>query len=187
MNNSIGISLQQDFAPTGAHISFQSLLNRKDQFATEGIPQSRSYLSNPIYLEINQPLFQFNGMKWRKKIEPVAYKESEKLYSEQMELVANRAAVLFFDLLFSQLDAEAAKQDKANADTLLVLSKGRFEVGKIAETDLLQVQLSAMQAETRLAEAQLICKRILNNCETFSICREVFSLIWCLLTIYRRS
>lgn len=94
-------------------------------------------------------------MKWRKKIEPVAYQESEKLYSENMENVANRAATLFFDLLFSQLDAVAASQDKTNSDTLLVLSQGRYEVGKIAETDLLQVQLSAMQSETRLAEAQL--------------------------------
>ena len=55
----------------------------------------------------------------------------------------------------SQLDAVAAQQDKSNADTLLVLSRGRFEVGKIAETDLLQVELNAMEAETRLAEAQL--------------------------------
>jgi len=155
MENSIGLSLQQDFAPTGASVSFQSLLNRTDIFETEGIAASRSYLSNPIQLEINQPLFRYNAMKWRKKIEPVIYKESEKQYSEEMETVANRAEVLFFELLFSQLDAEAAKLDKINADTLLKLSQGRFEVGKIAETDLLQVQLSAMQGETRLAEAQL--------------------------------
>ena len=36
-----------------------------------------------------------------------------------------------------------------------VLSRGRYEVGKIAETDLLQVEINAMQAETRLAAAQL--------------------------------
>ena len=30
-----------------------------------------------------------------------------------------------------------------------------YEVGKIAETDLFQVELNAMQAETRLAAAQL--------------------------------
>jgi outer membrane protein TolC len=72
-----------------------------------------------------------------------------------MEAVANQAAAYFFNLLISQLDAEAAEQDKANADTLLVLSRGRYEVGKIAETDLLQVEINAMQAETRLAAAQL--------------------------------
>ncbi len=155
MDNQINVSLQQDFAPTGAKVYLGTGLGRLDLFATNGLSASRSYLSNPIQLGIQQPLFQFNSMKWRKKLEPINYLESEKQYSEQMEAVAKQASVLFFELLFSQLDAEAAEQDKANADTLLVLSQGRYEVGKIAETDLMQVQLSAMQAETRLAEAQL--------------------------------
>lgn len=155
MSNEADLSLQQDFAPTGGTFFFGSGLSRLDLFASAGQPAFSSYLSNPLNLGFSQPLFQYNAMKWRKKIEPIIYKEGEKQYSEQMEAVANKAANLFFDLLISQLDAEAAIQDKANADTLLVLSNGRYEVGKIAETDLLQVQLNAMQAETRLAEAQL--------------------------------
>ena len=155
MENDVSILLFQDIAATGATINFGTGLRRTDQFETETNPKAFSYLSYPVQLGITQPLFQFNGMKWRRKLEPVYYRESEKLYAEQMEDVANKAAILFFELLFSQLDAAAAGQDKINADTLLVLSQGRFEVGKIAETDLLQVQLSAMQTETRLAEAQL--------------------------------
>ncbi|MEP6796287.1 MAG: TolC family protein [Saprospiraceae bacterium] len=155
MENQLNLALQQDFAPTGGTLFFGSGLRRLDQFANSQEPSATSYLSNPLSLEFNQPLFQYNAMKWRKKIEPIIYKESEKQYSEQMEAVANKAASLFFDLLISQLDAHAALQDKANADTLLTLSNGRYEVGKIAETDLLQVQLNAMQAETRQAEAQL--------------------------------
>jgi outer membrane protein len=155
MDNRLSLSLEQDFAPTGGTLFFGSGINRLQAFATEGIPESTSYLSNPINIGFVQPLFQFNAMKWRKQIEPMVYQESEKIYSEQMEAVAKQAAGLFFDLLTSQLDAAAAEQDKANADTLLVLSRGRYEVGKIAETDLLQVELNAMQAETRLAEAQL--------------------------------
>jgi len=155
MNNGLALSLQQDVSLTGGSLYFASNLSRLDIFDTQGVEGSRNYLSNPIALGFVQPLFQFNEMKWRKKIEPKIYQESEKIYSEQMEAVANQAAEYFFNLLISQLDAEAAKQDKANADTLLVLSSGRFEVGKIAETDLLQVELNALQAETRLAEAQL--------------------------------
>ncbi len=155
MDNRVDISLQQDVSLTGGTLYFGSGLSRLDLFATEGNSASISYLSNPINFGFVQPLFQFNGMKWRKQIEPMVYRESEKIYSEQMEAVANQAAAYFFNLLISQLDAEAAEQDKANADTLLVLSRGRFDVGKIAETDLLQVELNAMQAETRLAAAQL--------------------------------
>jgi outer membrane protein len=155
MDNSLNISLQQDVSLTGGTLYFGSGLRRLDQFETEGNPAYRSYLSTPINFGFNQPLFQFNEMKWRRQIQPMVYKESEKIYAEEMEAVANQAAAYFFNLLISQLDAVAAEQDKANADTLLVLSRGRFEVGKIAETDLLQVEINAMQAETRLAAAQL--------------------------------
>ncbi|MBP7240220.1 MAG: TolC family protein, partial [Saprospiraceae bacterium] len=155
MDNQVNLLMEQDFAPSGGKLFVSSGLGRLDEFATSGVDASTSYYSNTINVGINQPLFQYNDMKWRKRIEPMIYKESEKIYSEGMEGVAKQAAELFFDLLTSQLDAEAAKQDKANADTLLVLSRGRYEVGKIAETDLLQVELNAMQAETRLAAAEL--------------------------------
>lgn len=155
MNNNLGLSLEQDFAPTGGTIFVGSELSRLDIFATAGVPASISYLTTPVNIGFQQPLFQYNAMKWRKQIEPILYQESEKQYSEQMEFVANQAAGLFFSLLISQLDAQAAIHDKANADTLLVLSQGRYEVGKIAETDLLQIKLNAMQAEARHAAAQL--------------------------------
>lgn len=140
MNNSMNIGITQDVALTGGTVYLGTGLNRLDVFATSGGPASLSYLSNPINFGFVQPLFQFNAMKWERDIEPLRYRESEKLYSEQMESVANQAAGFFFNLLISQLDAEAAIRDKANADTLLILSKGRYEVGKIAETDLLQVE-----------------------------------------------
>jgi len=155
MNNGVNISLEQDVALTGGTLFFGSGLSRLDLFATESNEASTSYLSNPVSFGFVQPLFQFNAMKWRKKIEPMAYLENEKVYSEQMEAIASQAASLFFNLLVSQLDAKAAEQDKINADTLLVLSRGRYQVGNIAETDLLQVELNAMSAETRLAAAQL--------------------------------
>lgn len=155
MNNSLTFAMEQDVAPTGGTLFLSTGISRLDVFETEGIQASTNYLSNPVSIGFVQPLFQFNAMKWQKTIEPMLYDERGKEYSEEMETVAFDAANLFFDLLISQLDAVAAERDKANADTLLILSRGRFEVGKIAETDLLQIELNAMQAEARLAEAQL--------------------------------
>ena len=155
MDNSLNVAMEQVVAPTGGTLFVGTGLSRLDVFETEGIAASTSYLSTPVSIGFVQPLFQFNGMKWQKEIEPMLYQEREKEYSEEMETVASDAAGLFFDLLVSQLDAVAAERDKAAADTLLTLSRGRFEVGKIAETDMLQIELNAMQAEARLAEAQL--------------------------------
>lgn len=53
------------------------------------------------------------------------------------------------------MDVQAAQRDKANADTLLNISRGRFEVGRIAETELLQIELSSMNADAALQLAQL--------------------------------
>ncbi len=155
MDNRLNLAIQQDFAPTGGTIFAGTTLSRLDVFETPGINASTSYLSTPFNIGFSQPLFQFNAMKWRKVIEPILYLENEKVYSEEMEAVANQAASLFFDLMISQLDEKAAIRDKSNADTLLILSRGRFTVGKIAETDLLQIELSSMLADARLAEAQL--------------------------------
>jgi len=72
-----------------------------------------------------------------------------------MEAVASDAARLFFDIYLAQLNLQAAEMDKSNADTLYAISAGRFEVGRIAETEVLQIELSAMRANADLAAAQL--------------------------------
>jgi len=46
-------------------------------------------------------------------------------------------------------------KNKQDADTLFSVSKGRFSVGRIAETELLQIELSAMNADADLAAARL--------------------------------
>ncbi|MEM1124032.1 MAG: TolC family protein, partial [Bacteroidota bacterium] len=103
----------------------------------------------------SQPLFAYNRLKWNKKIEPLRYSERTKEFAEEMEGVAFEAANLFFDVLIAQLNLEAAIQDKVNADTLFKISKGRFEVGKIAETELLQIELQSLNADAQVARAGL--------------------------------
>ncbi len=151
MRNSLDLSLQQDLAFTGGSISLFSSLERLDIFTSN----TTSYLFSPLSLRISQPIFRFNELKWNKRIEPLRYEESKLRYSEEMEQVAFDAANLFFNVFEAQLNEQAAKKYKANADTLLALSQGRFEVGRIAETDLLQIELSAMREETNLASAVL--------------------------------
>ena len=75
--------------------------------------------------------------------------------SQEMETVAFQATSLFFEVLISQLNVEALIKNKQDADTLFSVSKGRFSVGRIAETELLQIELSAMNADADLAAARL--------------------------------
>ncbi len=149
------VSLRQEVAETGATIFTNTRLERLDILATDNVDGSTSYLFSPISIRFEQPIFAFNPLKWNRKAEPLRYKESQRIYSEDMERVAFESVGLFFDLFIAQLNLEAAEKEKSNADTLYNLSKGRFEVGRIAETELLQIELSAMRANTNLAQATL--------------------------------
>ena len=153
MRNSVNFTLEQGIALTGGSIFATTGLQRIDIFDPDG--NSFSYLSTPINIGLTQPIFGFNELKWNKRLEPLVFDEAKRGYSEDMETVAFNAAQLFFNVLIAQLDLEAAQRDKASADTLFVISKGRYEVGRIAETELLQIELNVMNADANIASSFL--------------------------------
>ncbi len=154
MQNSLSLRLQQQVGWTGGTVFASTGLQRLDLFQASG-PDVTSYYSTPISFGFNQPIFGFNQLKWTKRIEPLRYQEAERSFAEEMEDVAFDASQLFFEVFIAQLNLDAAKRDKANADTLFNISKGRFEVGRIAETELLQIELSTMNANAAVQMALL--------------------------------
>lgn len=154
MRNDIDLRLVQSIPLTGGTVFVRSGIGRIDIFGNGNNDGSSSFLSTPISIGLNQPIFRFNQLKWDKKIQPLVYEEAKRGYSEDQADIAYQAAVSFFDVLIAQLNVEAAVRDKAIADTLYQISKSRFDVGKIAETELLQIELNARNAETNLAQSQ---------------------------------
>ena len=155
VNSSFDVSLRQDIAKTGGSIFAGTGLSYLYNFKNGATPSFKNYYATPIYIGFNQPLFGFNEMKWNKRIQPLEYDQSTREYAEQMEQVATEATELFFDVFNAQINLRTSEIDKANADTLYEISKGRFSVGRIAETDLLQIELSVRNAEASLAQAML--------------------------------
>lgn len=151
--NSAGISISQNITQTGGRVFASTELERLDVFT--GPSEGKQYFSTPIAVGFEQPLFGYNALKWNKKIEPLRYEEATKAYAEEMEGVAYQTVELFFNVFTEQLNVAAAEFNKANADTLFNISQGRFSVGKIAETELLNIELSAMNADANLAQAVL--------------------------------
>lgn len=154
VSNFAGISLVQQIPWTGGEITAGTRLRRLD-IINEDEKDNTVYFSTPFSISIRQPVFGFNELKWDKKIEPLIYQEATKEFAEEMENIAYEGAQLFFEVLIAQLNLEAALADKANADTLFKISKGRYEVGRIAETELLQIELTSMNADANAAQATL--------------------------------
>jgi len=146
------LSIDQKIGFTGGSISLNSALSQTHNF---GDSSFTSYLSRPIYIQFNQPLFQFNPYRWDRKIEPQKYEEAKRKYLEDNEQIAITAVNYFFSLLDAQLEVKISNTNLHNYDTLFRIAQGRYQLGKIAENDLLQLELSYLKAQASVENANL--------------------------------
>lgn len=151
-SSSLGLSLRQIVPLTGGVFSVRSSLARNDQFSPF---DTASYLSTPFSISYNQPMILYNGYKWDRRIQPLLYEESRRQYVENMEKVSLDAANLYFNALSAQVQEKILQSNVSNTDTLYKISQGRYGLGKIAENELLQIELSLLNARTSLEQATL--------------------------------
>jgi len=151
-SSNLNLGLSQNIGLTGSNISVGSNLARTDNFTGEN---KLSYAANPLFISFNQPSFKFNPYKWDQKIQPMVYEESKRQFIENMESVAEQATGFFFGLLLAQVNLEIAQKNLANNDTLYHISMGRYNLGKIAENDLLQMELSVMTSQNAVSQGML--------------------------------
>ena len=111
--------------------------------------------TSPLLVGINQPLFQLNQIKWNQREQALAYSVAQIGYLEALESVAQEMTRIFFDAMIAQKDKERAEFNVINNDTIFTLSQGRYEVGKIAENELLQSELRLITAQADFEQAEL--------------------------------
>ena len=150
---SVGASLTQNISPTGGSIFMRSELQRIDRFNVN--EDKTNYLSTPVSIGIRQPIKAHNSFRWERKIEPLKYEAARKTYIESLEDVSQRAVNSFFNLALAQVNLQIAEQNYSNNDTLYQIAKGRYNIGTIAENELLQMELAFLNAGTDLNEARI--------------------------------
>ena len=157
---SAALSVNQNITPTGGRLSVSSGITRLGIFQAEN-----TYLcqSTPIVASISQPIFQFNSLKWRNRTEPLRYKIAQKQYVENMEDLALTVTQSYFSVLIGKINMEVAEFNITVNDSIFNISKGRFEVGSIAENELLQSELEYRNARTSYTSASLNYQRALEN------------------------
>lgn len=157
---SAALSVNQNILPTGGRLSLSSGITRLGIFGNEN-----TYLwqSTPLVVGLSQPLFQFNNLKWNNRTEPLRYKIAQKQFVEDMEDIAQTVTQQFFDVYLAKINLENAEFNVARNDSIYQISQGRYNVGSIAENDLLQSELALRNAETSLTTAQIEYERALNE------------------------
>ena len=116
-------------------------------------------------------------MRWNRLIQPLLYEESRKGYSEEVEEIAITATDTYFDVLTAQVDLAVATKNRANADTIYQIAQGRYNLGTIPENELLQLELSVMEARQAVAQAQLDLETSTLQLKSFIGLNESISLV----------
>jgi outer membrane protein len=149
-NSSLTLNFNQSIAATGATVYGTTQLQRYDNLSSK----TTLYNSIPYAIGFEQPLFSFNNLKWDKKIEPLKYSESKQVYIELQEQIAITVTGYFFDLLLAQVNLHVAETNLLNTQKILEIANLKFELGKVAKNEILQLQLEQLNAQKAVGTAK---------------------------------
>lgn len=150
-NSALNLGLQQPILWTGGNISVNSSV-----FLVNDIERDLVNWSGvPLNIQLNQPIFSFNQLRWDRRIEPIRYEESKRSYVEEMEFISSEAVDRFFAVLTSQVNRQIAEFNLANNDTIYKIEQGRYNIGTTSKDKLLQVELQLLRSRQDVEQAKL--------------------------------
>jgi outer membrane protein TolC len=145
------VSIDQNVPLTGGKLSLNTSLDFTRQL---GGKVYNEFMSIPVSITFTQPIFGVNSLKWKRRIEPVRYKEAKAAYIERVEGVTLTAISYFFNLLYAKENLDIAMQNLKNAGQLYEIAIAKRQIGHISESELMQLNLNALQAKGIVTEAQ---------------------------------
>ncbi|GAA4844558.1 TolC family protein [Algivirga pacifica] len=164
ISTSVGVDIAQQIAPLNAELSLNTSFARWNDLERNNL----IYYNTPVNLRYSQKLFQFNAYRWDRKLKPLQYRRASKALVEQLETVAVNVANSYFDVVSAQIELERATEQLANADTLFRVEQQRMRLGtsqpekvRSFEIDMINAELSQVEAEAKLAEVSMNFKEML--------------------------
>lgn len=151
-NVALNLQMSQRLPITGGDFFIASALSRLE---VNGERDLRNWSSTPFAVGIRQDILRPNAFKWDGREQELRAETEERRYVEAREDVAIATTEAFFNLYTARLGLGNAARNAAVNDTLYTLNKGRFEVGKIGENDLLQSELALLRARNDVDGARL--------------------------------
>ena len=144
LTSSASLKMAQIVGLTGGSINVSSDLGMARNFIGD---QQALYSANALSVGYTQRVNGYNSMHWAAKIEPVKFEMAKKNLIQSMENIALTATSKFFEMIDAQIEIKIAVTNLANADTLFQLGKGRYQVGTVTQDELLNMELTQMNAK----------------------------------------
>ena len=169
------ISVDQSIWFTGGTLSLTTSLDYMTQFGTGS--RNHQFMSVPVALTLNQPLFGVNSVKWDRRIEPLRYAEAQANFLSATERVTMTVIQYYFNLLLARENVSIARQNLQNAEKLCEVAESKRRMGKISENDLLQLRLNVLNARSTLTANESSLKSNMFTLRSFLALGETEELI----------
>lgn len=157
------IAVTQNIALTGGKVSVLSSLDFMRQFDGSG----NRFMSLPVAVTLQQPVFGTNNQRWQRRIEPVRYREAKAEFMSASEDVALLAVSHYFNLLLARENLEIARNNVATAERLCTVAVEKRKMGSISQNDLLQMEINLLDARAAQTECQSDLRSAMFTLRTF--------------------
>lgn len=151
LNTSLELSVQQNIMWTGGTVFLSSGLSQYNVINDD----YHYWQSSPLRIGFVQPLTLFNSVKWNYDQSKLRAKQAPKEMVEDFEDLNVQVTQAYFNLYVGEMQLRNAKRNMVTNDTLYTISQGRYKMGKIAENELLQIELQLMNAKNSVAQNEL--------------------------------
>ncbi|MBC8089671.1 MAG: TolC family protein [Phycisphaerae bacterium] len=148
----LGLNVSQRLPFTGGDFFVSSQVTNVNIAGTQN---SKLWRSTPVQVGIRQSLLRPNTLRWDSREQDLRIQVSDRQYLEAREDIALQTSLLYFDVYAARANLINAEVNSLVNDTLFTLNKGRYEVGKIGENDLLQSELALLRSRNSLDQARL--------------------------------
>lgn len=174
LSSSADLSIRQNITMTGGALNLTSSFRRLENLSPKEGVSGSSYTAIPIELRLSQPLNGYNEFKWQSKLAPLAFEKAKKSFIKEMEDLSEQAVGIFFGTINAEIGLNIATTNLANADTLYRIGKGRYQIGTITQNDLLDLELTYLNAKMSKTKAEIDLQRARNQINSFlGISKEI--------------
>ncbi len=154
-NNDVTLGLVQPLSFTGGTVSVNTGLSYFKNYLADTSDVAEQWGGTVMNVELNQPLFAYNRLKWDRRTEPLRYEESKRSYAEELENISKEVSARFFNVLDAQINHQIALYNLANNDTISKIENGRYNIGTTTKDKYLEAELQLLRSRQDVTQAKI--------------------------------
>lgn len=155
LTSDASLSVRQNVTWTGGVFDVTTSASRIQNLDNDDV----DFSTVPVSVGFTQSLNGYNRFRWESRIEPLKFEQAKLNYLQSLESLSIQATNYFFNTATAEINRRIAEVNYNNADTLYRIGKGRFEIGTVTQDELLDLELSLLNARLDVSRSDIRLKQ----------------------------